>query len=327
MGPLRASEVAARADLGDVTQRSLAWCEGQADWLPIADIAELAAIVPAAAIAPPSAPAIEPSAAPVPGASARTDSTAAPMFAFAPDAFPGTEWTPPEKYVSSVPLLLGIFGVVVVVTGIALYLGNSSSTGSTTDRGISAGATPPRAENSAQSPAGSDALSNTAIEDVGDDTYLAELAGVADAGTRVRPTERLRDDGRPLPMPIAGGSTTGATTQAPSGDSFETHVTTSPRPAATGPLDAAQISAVVRSNRSRAQRCYERAATMSGSAPDVRLSVTLRIATSGAVSNVDIDGNDFGGVIECVRRIVSTWQFPASTTGGQTTFSLVFAGG
>lgn len=335
VGPLRLREVAARAELGDVTQRSLAWCEGQTDWLPIAEIAELAAIVPTTAA--PLTPAIDApaaSAAPAlrPSPASRAAATTSPRTSYPPEPEPEPEpWpraAPSPQERSKVPLLLGLFGIAALITGIALYLGYGSDGGSTSDRGVSANASP--STSSAPTNADPGALSNTAIEDVGDDTYLAELAGVSDAGARTRVEARdvrPREDDRPLPMPTATTSTTGTPRTDGTSDSFETHVATTPRPAATGPLEAAQISAVVRANRSRAQRCYERAATMSGSAPDVRLSVTIRIATSGTVSDVDIQGNDFGGVIACVQRIVSSWQFPASTTGGQTTFSLVFAGG
>lgn len=238
-------------------------------------------------------------------------------------------------------ILVGAF-VAVAVVG-AFVIGRRS--GDEVAAGASPTATSPDGSSPSRSvpeapttPPSDQGAPGLAIEDIGDDGDLAVYAGAIDAGVaRTSPTSQTgsarapstntttptttpapTEEG-PLPMPTSGTRS--------NGDSFETHAATSRVPAATGPLEASQISAVVRTNRGRAQRCYERAATMSGTTPDVRLQVTLRIATSGSVTNAEITGNDFGGVITCVDRIVRSWQFPASTTGGQTTFSLVFSGG
>lgn len=178
-------------------------------------------------------------------------------------------------------------------------------------------------------PARAPGISDNALEEVGDDDLADQLAGVLDAGTATTDphtaaaahgshgASSTSSNSNALPMPVSAGGTM-------STESFDssTHV----RPATVQPLDATQISAVVRRSQSRAQRCYETAATMNGRAPDMRLSVSLAINPSGGVSSVEIDGADFGGTIACVRRTVMTWQFPASTAGGHTTFSLVFTG-
>lgn len=142
----------------------------------------------------------------------------------------------------------------------------------------------------------------------------------------------------PHVAPLAPGPPTGDPTDAPAappvrpaptpaGEATPVPAPTPAQPAASAqPPDAAAVSAVVRQNRNRLTHCYEQAATMANQSPDVRVVVNVRFARSGAVERVEVDGSPFGGMIPCIQRMVQAWTFPASGTGGQTSFTLAIAG-
>jgi hypothetical protein len=91
------------------------------------------------------------------------------------------------------------------------------------------------------------------------------------------------------------------------------------------PLDGDAVRATVTTNKSRLQRCYERSIRGQQSAPSVRLDVTVTVAASGRVKDVNAAGSGPGGLAECVEASVRRWRFPASSEGGPARFPIVFS--
>jgi len=90
------------------------------------------------------------------------------------------------------------------------------------------------------------------------------------------------------------------------------------------PLTADAVRPVVARGQRRFRQCYERAVRHAGAAVDARVTVTMDIAPSGAVTNVDVDGPDFGGMAGCLRNSARRFQFPPSAAGGQVPVPLSF---
>lgn len=91
------------------------------------------------------------------------------------------------------------------------------------------------------------------------------------------------------------------------------------------PLDGAGVRATVTANKARLQRCYERAIRGQQTPPPVRLDVTVMVASSGRVKDVNAEGSAPGGLAECVAASVRRWRFPASSEGGPAKFPIVFS--
>jgi hypothetical protein len=91
------------------------------------------------------------------------------------------------------------------------------------------------------------------------------------------------------------------------------------------PLDSKAVSATVSTNKPRLQRCYERAIRGQQSPTAVRMNVSLTVASSGRVSEVDVAGTGPGGLKECIEASIRRWRFPASSEGGPAKFPIVFS--
>ena len=91
------------------------------------------------------------------------------------------------------------------------------------------------------------------------------------------------------------------------------------------PLDGAAVRSTVTANKPRLQRCYERAIRGQQSPTSVRLDVTVTVASSGRVKNVNAVGNGPGGLAECIEASVRRWRFPPSSEGGPARFPIVFS--
>jgi predicted Zn finger-like uncharacterized protein len=117
----------------------------------------------------------------------------------------------------------------------------------------------------------------------------------------------------------------GAGSAAANIDTSETSATT--MRAAGGQLTAEQMRSTVNANKRSAQRCYELAIRGAGEPPTIRLDVSLTVAASGRVSNVNVSGNDFGGLKACIQSNVTRWRFPASGGSTPLQFPLVFQPG
>jgi hypothetical protein len=91
------------------------------------------------------------------------------------------------------------------------------------------------------------------------------------------------------------------------------------------PLDGDGVRATVTTNKPRLQRCYERAIRGQQSPQSVRLDVSVMVAASGRVKEVNADGDGPGGLAECIEASVRRWRFPASSEGGPAKFPIVFS--
>ncbi len=90
-------------------------------------------------------------------------------------------------------------------------------------------------------------------------------------------------------------------------------------------LDGDAVRSTVAANKSKLQRCYERAIRGQQSPSAVRLDVSVMVAPSGRVKSVSSDGNGPGGLAECIEASVRRWRFPASSEGGPAKFPIVFS--
>jgi len=100
--------------------------------------------------------------------------------------------------------------------------------------------------------------------------------------------------------------------------------------ARTGPVDAAQLTAVVTRNRPALRRCYETAIRGMGDPPTVRVNVTVHVGVSGGVTNVSAvqERQNLGGLSQCIESTVRRWRFPSSGTAGPPfAFPVVFQPG
>jgi len=91
-------------------------------------------------------------------------------------------------------------------------------------------------------------------------------------------------------------------------------------------LTSAQVTAVVRRERSGVQRCYETYARQSGQAPAMRVDVDVTVGGSGAVTRAVARGQSFGTVSECIERTIRRWHFPRTGTTNQISIPFVFTG-
>ena len=94
------------------------------------------------------------------------------------------------------------------------------------------------------------------------------------------------------------------------------------RPVVNTQLSAAQLSAVVSRGKSMLQRCY------SGSDQNrvLKFDVEMEVLPSGAVSSVQIDGEQ-SDVDACIARTVRMWQFPTALEATHTRFPVLLLPG
>lgn len=92
------------------------------------------------------------------------------------------------------------------------------------------------------------------------------------------------------------------------------------------PLDANALRRVVNRNRIQMQRCYERAIRGLSDPPGGRFDISIRVGSTGRISNVDVSGPDIGNLKQCLRTTVGRWSFPG-TSGGEASFPLVLSAG
>ena len=85
-----------------------------------------------------------------------------------------------------------------------------------------------------------------------------------------------------------------------------------------------QLVSAVRGTAGTAQGCYNRAIRGLPDPPDSRLTVNVTVGASGSVTRLNVTGEDFGGLKNCVTNQVRRWRFPPSSGSQQTRFPLVF---
>ncbi|MEM1417699.1 MAG: AgmX/PglI C-terminal domain-containing protein [Myxococcota bacterium] len=85
--------------------------------------------------------------------------------------------------------------------------------------------------------------------------------------------------------------------------------------ACTGTLDTRRVAGVIAGYRPQVRACYERG-LKANNLLQGSLNVRLKVQSNGSVNNVRVSGslrdND---VFACVRRVASTWRFPAPEGG------------
>ena len=91
-------------------------------------------------------------------------------------------------------------------------------------------------------------------------------------------------------------------------------------------LDDAAVRRVVgaRTNQNALQRCYNTAIRGNPDPPNARVNVSVTVRASGRVASVSTSGDNVGSLQSCVETAVGRWVFPASSSGGQTRFPVVF---
>jgi hypothetical protein len=92
------------------------------------------------------------------------------------------------------------------------------------------------------------------------------------------------------------------------------------RRASGGSIDA-QIVATIRNNQTGVRMCYERALKRDDGLA-LRIDVSVRIRSTGAVDQVSIEGPAAPALATCVRNVVKTWQFPQAPEAYETAFPL-----
>jgi hypothetical protein len=324
VGPIRLSELRAKAASGSVTKESLVWRDGFEEWRPLKSFPELVAIVEESLS---SARASMPF--PVPAASA---GTVADPFAAPP---PPASTTP--AIVSggvSIDELQGLRArprtspaawlamVVAVLFGITLgfvFFGRGPAAPTQADK---------PAEKPVSAAPSAAPVPAPAAEEKPDDTQVA--SGDAKANTKTSgsgkttvaksETEAKSGTGK-SGLGLSGLAANG--TSGPTGNVGSTSGSSS----GGGQLDQAQLSSVVQRYTPSVKRsCWQPA--LDGRDKDAptsaRVSVAITISPSGSVQNVSASGDPRGyrGLAQCIAGRVRGWQFPPS--GGSTTVNVPF---
>ncbi len=141
--------------------------------------------------------------------------------------------------------------------------------------------------------------------------------------TTTQPKDGLTDEQRKLLERMGAGGET----EIPK---VGTGSKTSSSSASSGPaLTATQLSAVVQSNKTVLQRCYETALRAAGGRQDgtIKVTVNVTVGGSGTVKSVTTQGTGLGDMNECLKKSVKTWRFPTSGGDSEFAFPLVFQPG
>jgi hypothetical protein len=325
VGPIKLSEVRAKAAAGFVTPESLVWREGFEDWKPLKAFPELTAVVEesvssARASQAPAAPPVkgivtaDPFAATSELPATAVSSLEAAGAAIDTAAFRGRT-RPVSRHVAWFGMLVAmLFGLAI---GFVLWFGRQQQPQVATQPAPTAKKTEPQRA----TPAQQGALPESEPGDAG------RVAPGVPAARRQRP-------GKPAPEPEKpgepqaglsglkglGGLQAGGPTGTPS-DPTETRGK---------PLDSAEVQKVVARYTSSVKRsCWQPALdTRDKDAPtSARVMVTIKVAPTGRVQNVTTSGDPRGypGLAGCIASRVQGWQFPQSSESTTVNVPFVFA--
>jgi len=349
VGPMRREEVARKMAGGAVGPASLAWREGLDDWIPVAQIPELAVLLPGGGSVGLAVPAPPPML-----ASPAQRVEAVPLGGRAgAGAFSSEEWAPPPPDTSpsqvarnpvlDVPLpepartgllsfgqLFAVLGFALLMTVIAIVGAkwlNTEKTPVVADRGAPQFDKPAREETEHELGEGEPEAKVQQIEEMVIDLDTEE----PQPGRKARSTPSAKsekDNGKQLTeeqrkMPARMGGTGAGISDIKTRDTGSGNRST----AGKGELTAAQLSAVVRRGKTNLQRCYETAARSSGKDDTVRMDVSVTISAAGNVKKVNASGPGLPGMDKCIERSVRMWRFPASGGDTETRFPIVFSPG
>jgi hypothetical protein len=347
IGPIRLSDLRAKAASGAVTLESLVWRDGYEEWRPLKTFPELVAVVEESlssvrasmapfvpSVARPSAPSPSTSLAPRPATpEAKPVSSSSDVTApIAPPA-PATRSTavtgsavvtdeiavPRQRSPYAAWAAIGVALALGLTLGFVIFSRQSEPVVQYVQVPASAGpaAAVPALENAA--PAPPPVASAEAGKKVEPSTGSKSGSGTAVAGK-----------GPAAPEPEKPGSglsgLKGLSGLGASGPSGPSGGTTTPS-SGSSQLDGAQVqSTVARYTGSVKRSCWQPALdSRDPNAPtSARVVVTITVAGSGSVQNVTTSGDPRGypGLANCIAGRVRGWQFPPSS--GTTTVNVPF---
>jgi hypothetical protein len=359
VGPMRLEEVSRKITTGAVGAQSLVWREGLDDWMPAAQVPEIAALLNV----PPASGSLFPA---HHAGSQTSESTrsAMPRASAIPiggrlgsdvpmsseDFFPSTiapdthidgqslsqvgrlpESIPARNLFQSwgVMFVMVCGGAFIMMIGVVLgvkYLGSTERLERVT---TTVEKTTPATAVSKDESAGIIVLETQEID--GQLTGTKKQKASAKAGTSQAADNKgaiakngkgLSAQEKDLLVRMGGGLDRG-----PSDLRTTTTSTTSTGSAASGGLKASQLNAVVSRGKMELQRCYEAALRMSPSDQTIRLDVDITVGLSGTVTSVKTRGPALGDMSSCISRTVRMWRFPNAGEETRTTFPVVFQPG
>jgi len=343
VGPMRRDEVARKIAIGAVTPESLAWREGLDDWLPAADIPDLAMLFGARLQAPPPPSEVRATAraraVPVGG---RVGVEASPALIESIDipeppiermsssgSLAGhTQPPPPSEGQNAGKLFLMVSaGVFLMFTGVVVGV-----------KYLTPDAPPPVVQTVAPDSEGKPTRQrDVEEEEEAEDNVIALDLQEIDGESAARARAKTTTDTTKKPATAANGRQLTAAEQAMldqmSGGGATANLKTrtasaSDRAGGGGSgLTASQLSAVVNKKRTELQRCYESALRATASDETVRLDVDITVGVSGTVTKVGTRGKALSGMDTCISRTVRLWRFPTASGETQTSFPVVFQPG
>lgn len=322
VGPIRLSELRAKAASGAVTKESLVWRDGFEEWRPLKSFPELVAIVEeslssARASMPFPVPAsspgtlADPFAGTAPAASATPAAVSEGVSMDEMRALRARPRTSPAAWLAVV--VACAFGVTLG----AVFFGRGPAAQTSVDKPAEkpVNAAPPVA-----APTQVAAAEQKPEEQVISGDTKAPVKGPGKSTTTKTDTETktsTKTGGLGL-SGLAANGTRGPTDNPGS---------TSQGGPAGGQLDQAQLSSVVQRYTPSVKRsCWQPA--LDGRDKDAptsaRVSVAITISPSGSVQDVNASGDPRGyrGLAQCIAGRVRGWQFPPS--GGSTTVNVPF---
>jgi hypothetical protein len=89
-------------------------------------------------------------------------------------------------------------------------------------------------------------------------------------------------------------------------------------------LDPGAVRAVIQGQQHRLRQCYTTAIRRHGMPADASVRMNIGIDVEGFVSELALEGPDFGGLHRCLRSTALRWRFPASSDGGRVPLPLSF---
>jgi len=320
VGPIKLSELRAKAMAGAVGLESLVWRDGFEEWKPLKSFPELAAIIEEGVSSLRASPAVLPQVV----AAALPD----PFARLAGDSDTGRsvtteDWPVPSRRPSPVFLWLLISALMLVLGAtatwallprgqIVLYKDRFITQGSDAtkqaDSSEKLGGANESGAPAAQSPAEQSAQKSKRLAKSSGSPIASGNAGVPEP---TKPAETLKGlSGIKLAGPAVGGP---AGTRAPGSGG--------------PPLDQATVQSVVAKYSGSVKRaCWQPALDgRDRNAPSsANISVQITVGTSGSVQGVTSspDPPGYHGLASCIQQRVRGWQFP--TTSETTTVNVPF---
>ncbi len=325
VGPIKLTELRAKAAAGAVTKDSLVWRDGFEEWKPLGTYPELVAIVEEGSSS--GRASFEPFAAPE---DATVVSQTVPRTELQPVQSPQVEQSPavvdnmaeleelaglkrkggpsvPQVFAMAVAILFGL------TVGFVIFSGSSE-----TKEVVKYVKVPAESDGKAKAkiPAESDSKTDSKSEE--EEQESATQGAKTQKVTKATPAKAEQKGG------LKGLSGLSGLATGPSNGPVGNQATKS---TSGKPLDSAAVQSTVRRYTASVKRsCWQPALdTRDSNAPtSARVAVTITVAGSGAVQSVSTSGDPHGyrGLASCIARRVRTWQFPASS--GTTTVNVPF---